>query len=355
MTAIDAIWDGIKGWFAQNATQCVCTDIPRERTDLKGPSDALVPLRSYVRLWLTDMFLAKSRNWFIDQYPAVHTSIGLRFGPETVKISHVTDGSGQVGPGNFVEYALTDLIPFSGGIVEIQSGLLALKGTNYLQGSIGILKDFSSLVAAPLGQTLDIAEKVSSGMQTLFTGGAGAVSLAFHKQYVSAGGGGGGNELRPGYIALISATGRQIDPEKLSVKGSKLHYARDGKAAEPLEGFDYMLLRIEGRADRDNWRMPNIEEPLNQAIKATVEGDEEKAKQYLTAALAVIWQSPDLAVSDRRRVADAVKAELADIAGQPRGATSAVPRSLDDIVKSRVTSIEARIRGPLAFAEVISQ
>ena len=116
-----------------------------------------------------------------------------------------------------------------------------------------------------------------------------------------------------------------------------------------------MLLRIEGRSERDNWRMPNIEEPFNQAIKSTVEGDEEKAKQYLTAALAVIWQSPDLAVYDRRRVADAIKAELADIAGQPRGAVPAALRSLNDIVKSRVSPTEARKRGPLTFAEIVSQ
>jgi hypothetical protein len=285
----------------------------------------------------------------------VHTSIGLKFGSEPIKISHVTDGSAQLGPGNFVDYALTDLIPFNGGLVEIQSGLLALKGKNYLKESIGILKEFSTLVAAPLGQTLGIAEKVSSGMQNLFTGGDSSVSLAFHKQYAAAGGGGGGNELRPGYIALISATAREIDKSKLSVRGSKLLYAANGSAPEPLEGFDYVLLRIEGRSERDNWRMPNIEEPLNQAIKATVEGDAEKAKQYLTATLAVIWQSPDLAVYDRRRVADAIKAELVDIAAQPRGLVAAAPRSLDEIVKSRVTPTEARKRGPLTFAEVVSR
>ena len=291
----------------------------------------------------------------VEGMAAVHTTVALKFGTDAIKISHVTDGSGQVGHGNFVDYALTDLIPFSGGTVEIQSGLLALKGTNYLKESIGILKDFSSLVSAPLGQTLDIAEKVSGGMQSLFTGGNGAVSLGFHKQYMAAGGGGGGNELRPGYIALISATAREINKDNLFVRGSKLLYAPDGKTPKPLESFDYMLLWIEGRGERDNWRMPNIEEPLNQAIKSTVEGDEEKAKQYLTATLAVIWQSPDLAVYDRRRVADAIKAELADVAGQPRGAVPPERRTLDDIVKSRVSVAEARSRGPLTFAEVIPQ
>ena len=136
-----------------------------------------------MRLWLADMFLSKSRTWFVDQYPAVHTSVALKFGTEAIKISHVTNGSDKIGRGALIDYALTDLVPFSGGTVEVQSALIALKGTNYLKESIGILKDFSSLVAAPLNQTIDIAEKVSSGLQNLFTGGNGDIALAFHKQY----------------------------------------------------------------------------------------------------------------------------------------------------------------------------
>ena len=46
MTAIDVIWNTIKGWATQNATQCVCINIPRARTDLTGPDDPLVPFGS---------------------------------------------------------------------------------------------------------------------------------------------------------------------------------------------------------------------------------------------------------------------------------------------------------------------
>jgi hypothetical protein len=268
----------------------------------------------------------------------------------------VTDGSAQIGRGAFKDYALTDLVPFSGGTVEIQSGLIALKGTNYLKESIGILKDFSSLVAAPLSQTLDIAEKVSSGLQNLFTGGQGEVSLAFHKQYIAAGGGGGSIELKPGYIALVSATPQQIDKDKLSVKGSQLLYAPGSKPPAALVGYDYMLLRIEGRSERDNWRMPNIEEPLNQAIRETLQGNADKAKEYKTAALLVIFQSPDLAVGDRRRVADAIEAELAEIAGRGQGAVPYEPRSLGDIVKARaVPMAKAQNKPPLSFAEIMGK
>ena len=332
---IESIWETVKSWANNNAKQYICETIPQSRTDLTGSDAALTPMRDYMRLWLVDMFLARDRQWFVDVYPAVHTSVELRFGQTPVKISHVTDGSGQLGRGAFKDYALTDLLPFNGGTVKIQSGLMALKGTNYLAQSIGILKDFSGLVAAPLSQTLAIADKVTSGVQNLFNGAEGTVALGFHREY-AAGGGGGGSVLAPGYTALILATWDQIDRNRLWVEGSQLLYAkRDGAEPEPLEGYNYLLFRIEGRSARDNWRMPNIEEPLNQAIQATILGETDKADGYKKAALLVIWQSPDLAVQDRRRVADAIEAELADVAGQPLGAEPAEVRSLEEIMKVR--------------------
>src|SRR5690242_9696759 len=105
MSGIEVLWNAIKGFANQNATHCVCVDIPQERTDLTGSTAPLVPFKSYMRLWLTDMFLAESRKWFANRYPAVHTSVALKFGSDPVKISHVTDGSGQVGRGAYKDYA----------------------------------------------------------------------------------------------------------------------------------------------------------------------------------------------------------------------------------------------------------
>src|SRR5260370_27282749 len=126
-------------------------------------------------------------------------------------------------------------------------------------------------------------------------------------------------------MAFVSGSPQQIDKDKLSVKGSQLLYAPGSNPPAPLVGYDYMLLRIEGRNERDNWRMPNIEEPLNQAIRETLQGNADKAKEYKTAALLVIFQSPDLAVGDSRRVADAIEAELADIARPSHAATPYAP------------------------------
>jgi hypothetical protein len=351
--ALADFWNMVRGWATQNASQYIAEPIPHDRTDLTGPDTPLVPLRDYLRLWLDDMFLSSSRNWFIDLYPAVHTAIELKFGADPIKISHVTDGSPQVGRGSYGSYALTDLIPFNGGIVTLQSALVALQGTNYASAAINILKEFSGLVAAPLGQSLAIAEKVSAGLQNTFQKGNGGVVLGFQRQF-AADGGGGGTVLKPGYFAVVLATRSQIDPEGLSVKNSRLHYARPGKTPEPLEGFDYMLFRIEGRQERDNWRMANIEEPLNQAIQATLRGQEETAKGCLTSALLVIWQSPDLAVKDRRRVADAIKAELAEVSDNPHQAVAGELPTLDSIMKKHAGKPSARAHEPeLTLAEIL--
>jgi hypothetical protein len=238
------IWETVKAWANHNAQQYILAQIPRERTDLTGDDAPLVPLRDYLRLWLDDMFLAQDRKWFVDQFPAVHTTIELKFGPSPIKISHVTDGTDQVGRGVFRSFALTDLVPFGGGIVRIQSALLSLEGTNYIKQGIGILRDFSSLVVAPLGQTLTIAEKVGTGMQNLLRGASGAMVLGFHREY-AADGGGGGSVLNPGYTALILGTQAQIDQNRLSVKNSQLLYAGQDGTAKPLDGYNYMLLRVE--------------------------------------------------------------------------------------------------------------
>jgi hypothetical protein len=299
------------------------------------------------------MFLAQDRKWFVDQFPAVHTAIELKFGPSPIKISHVTDGTDQVGRGVFRSFALSDLVPFGGGIVRIQSALLSLEGTNYIKQGIGILKDFSSLVAAPLGQTLTIAEKVGTGMQNLLRGASGAMVLGFHREYAADGG--GGSVLKPGYTALILATQAQVDQNRLSVKNSQLLYAGQDGTAKPLDGYNYMLLRVEGRRERDNWRLPNIEEPLNQAIQATIQGDTEKADGFLKAALLVVWQSPDLAVQDRRRVADAIRKELEEIGGGGLGAAAGEVRSLSEIMMARAQPVARALQEPpLSVEEIIS-
>src|SRR5262245_55428452 len=157
------IWDTIKSWVDKNADHYLYVPIPKNRTDTEYVDKPLEPDKSYFRLWLNEMFLTKSRTWFRDWYPAVHSSVQLKFGDYgVVNLSRVVRAPEQtLTKALLLNYPLSDLVPFRGCVVEMEAGLLALKGKDYLQSTIKILQDFSGLIAAPLSQALNVAEKVS--------------------------------------------------------------------------------------------------------------------------------------------------------------------------------------------------
>jgi hypothetical protein len=116
-----------------------------------------------------------------------------------------------------------------------------------------------------------------------------------------------------------------------------------------------MLLRVEGRKERDDWRLRDIQDPLSVAGQALLETPPNtvKADAYRTVALAAAWQSPDLAQLDRRRVVQAIKAELAELADEGAGAVGGEARTLGEIVSARAMRREqADALGELSADEV---
>jgi hypothetical protein len=352
------LWDLIKGMATKNAEQYLNEPIPKDRTDGEYTPEPLAPFRSYFRVWLCEMFLTKSRNWFIDWYPAVHASVQLKFGNyDAVKFSTVAESSKDAqGNGVLLNYPLTELLPFNGGTVELQAALLGLKGTNQLMATIKVLQDFSSLVTAPLGEVLNLAEKISSGMEQILGATDGTVHLPLHQTFISAGGG-GQHILQPGYFAVILATAAQVAKDRLFVGGDRLYYAdQPGAQSAPIRGHDYMLLRIEGRAERDDWRLKNIQEPLDKAMAALLQGRKEEAEGFKQAALVAAGLSPDLAVYDRRRVVQAIKDELAQLEGSGLTAQTGQARDLNAIMSRRAKPMDWAVsRGPLTVAEIFAE
>lgn len=355
---LETMWNTVRSWVDKNADHYVYARIPWERTDTQGSDEGLEPGNSYFRLWLSEMFLNKSVAWGKEWFPAVLSEVKLQFGGTNgITFSHVVrPPEQQLGQGVRLNYQLTELIPFNGGTVEQQAALLALPGANYLGVAIQVLQQFSSLVSAPLSQTLSIAQKVAVGAQDLFSATQGRVHLGLHDTYVAPGSA-NPNVLRAGYVAVILATAQQIDPKGLSVKGGRLYYRTAVDAEpEPLTGYDYMLFLIEGRKERDDWRLKNIDEPMQQAISALLAGETDKAKALKTTALTMAYQSPDLAVRDRRRVVMAIEAELAEIGASGQGAVGDEMRDLGAVFKARAISAEEAIAlGPLTWSEVMGE
>lgn len=290
----------IKGWVDQNATHFQSLNFPDPNA-----SPEATPIRAqkhYFRLWLCEMFLTKSRTWFRDQYPVVNAAVQLRFGGVEGQPFTRLAGPNQnaLGLGVYKNYPLTALLPFQGGLVEIDVSLTALQGANSLLSVISVLEGFSQLVAPPLGQALSLAKEVSGGVEKVFAAHQGSVHLGFHQTY-SGDGGGGEAILSPGYVAVVAATKTDLPPESLSVIGGEL--CRNGN---PLVGFDYLLFRIEGRYERDDWPS-DIEAPFREAQEALDLGQQERADAARATAISAAYHSLDLTPVDRRRIIEAIK------------------------------------------------
>jgi hypothetical protein len=341
-----SFWDTIKGLTHDSAVHNVYARIPEERSDVAFDEQPLVPEKAYFRVWLKEMFLADSRKWFKKWYPAVSCSVRVpQSGGTTPTFTRVTGTDTQaLGPGVLKGYAATDLLPFRGGVVEIEASLLALQGENYLISAIKILKSMSELVGGPTAAAITMADKITTGLEDLFKSTGGELHLGFHDAF-TAGGPATTSPLRAGYHVVIRGTAEEIDASRLEVRSDQLYYAATpGAPAQPLVGHDYMLFFLEARLDRDDWRrLRTIEEPLDQAIQALITGDDDKAASFTKVALWNALTSPELAIQDRRRVATAIKAELAQLASD--GTHGAVPddqeMNLATMMERSAPSVEA--------------
>lgn len=292
--------------------------IDTEHTDTGTQTVSIQPNRDYFRLWLSEMYLKDDVRWFQEWYPAVHSLVKFTFGGKQVVVPYIggTLNLEQVrtANNNVVQMTLpmTTLMPFNGGVVEITAGLLAMKGDNFLNNFIGVLGNFSTLLVVPqLSAALAIAGPIVSGIQTLIGNDKeGALKIGMNKGFGSEGGG-GSNDLKSGYIAVIAAEADKIHTDRLWIVGDRLHYGDTLQDNKPLTGVTYMLFRIEGRSERDDWdALTSIAVPFNRAIEALGQQDLPTAQSQLHAAVVATLQSPDLTKADRSRVAKAIKAEF---------------------------------------------
>ncbi|TMQ11619.1 MAG: hypothetical protein E6J90_33970 [Deltaproteobacteria bacterium] len=342
-----SVWDKLKSWFDQDGVHFISQPIPKAQVDVAYDDAQLVADRGYLRIWLVEMFLTKSRTWFQEWQPAVHGRIKLAFADQSVEIVRLAAPSGdkfRASKAVLSNYVLLDLVPFRGGTVEIEAGLLALRGADRLGTAISVVSGFADLVAPPLAQALEITSKVKDSITKLF-GDTDEVHLGVHQ---TLGGTGGANPLRPGYVAMIRATDRDVERGKLSVKNDTLC---DGKGA-PLTGVDYMLLRIETAANRDDFQhFSDIAQLRKAAIEAYLTGDTAKGEALVASAIAKIASHPDLINADRRALAKLVRDDIAEYKDGGHGAAPGDMRPWDQAVAAFAPVTD---HAPVSVAELLA-
>ncbi|MCZ7543148.1 MAG: hypothetical protein M5R40_06240 [Anaerolineae bacterium] len=358
-----SLFDILKSRVDQEAQKLLYFSIDPAHTDRALNAQPIQAGRHYFRLWLSEMFLRKKVQFFKQWRPAVHSLVKFDFGDQQVEIPNIADeskiGMQEQGQGDVVarNYVLTPLMPFNGGVVEIEAGLVAVQGANYLDTLIKVMGDFASLLAVPqLSSALSVAQPLANGLQALFGAGNSALQLGFHDAFVG-GGAGAASPLQEGYIAVIRATEADVRKERLWVVKDELREGAglsDGQHA-PFQAFDHMLFFIEVREERDDWnQLTSIREPFQQAINALGDADETKADAFLRAAIVAALQSPELTKADRRRVVTVLKAEFDSVkADLGYAGLVAAPGPILETSMKRAMSVELALQmGEPTFEEV---
>lgn len=317
----------------------------------------------YFRLWLVEMFLKNDRDWFKSWHPAVHTAITFRFGDKEELITHVAGQSRltDVGPDNLdkvvsVNHPLTSLVPFRGGDVEVDAGLLAMQGKDDVKSFLKVLGDFSSLLVVPqLSAALAVATPLANGVAELVGATNGSLVLGLHDTWT--GGAGGGNLLREKYFVVILAEDFEIDETKLWVENDRLKYGDTQETGKLLTGYNFMLFRIERQDEFDAWdSLTSIKEPFDQATTLVQSGNKEQAEVFLKQAKLAAYNAKELTRDvDGRRIIDILQKRFdfaKDFLGA--GAFEQFDKSLANAMKAPgVMSVqEAVSKGKLRLADL---
>ena len=249
-----------------------------------------------------------------------------------------------------MNHTLTDLVPYSGGIVDLEAALFALQGNDYAATAAKVLQEFSGLIAAPLGQVLDLASKLTISTRDLLNAAQGNVHLGFHQTFTA-------STIRPGYHAVILAPAGKIKDGQLSVKRDQLYWVTEGRTQpKAFEDYDYMLFFLEGAAARDDILLKNIAEPLQEALSALYLGQEKAAEGYKMVALATAARSPDLTPPDRRRVVQSIKDIYAQAQSGGLGAVADRTEDLKELVRAKAMPLQRALSlGELTPEEVFAE
>jgi hypothetical protein len=320
-------WKRVHGWFEAAASQLTVRFLP----DPTG--EALPAHGGYLRLWLAEGYLAQSKAWGAAQFPALHGGVSLTFlGGQAAFSSLSRPAESWTVPGARLDFPMTPLLPFAGGVVEVEAALYKATKDGPLGTAVDLITSLGALLGPPLATAAAIADKISDGLDAVLGATGAAPVLGVHWTMVAPGG--GGNVLRPGHLVVVGAPPAKLRGVPL-IENGPLHLDVNGEPV-PLAGFDYLVLRVECRTERDDWRLPELDELIRSAGEAFILGLQDTYATRRTEAIARAWNSADLIPADRKRVALLVKEEL-DGLGQ-LGAVPGPEWTLDFVAAQRLAS-----------------
>ena len=347
--------DTLKDWWSRDAARYVVHDLPASAVRPAGDTgERCVAGSHYFRLWLSEMRLARDREWFASRHPVVHALVKLTVGDTVVELPRIAGpmalpglDAAHLGDVIQLDHPLTPLLPYNGGVVELSAGLIALEGTNLVRDFAAAVGAITQIVAQPpVSTALAAVGPIATAVQTLLASTAGHQHLGVHLAFA---GDQAPRALHAGYLAVVRQDGAVVATADLAVLDGVLHHR-----AAPLAGADYLLFRIERMAERDDWdRLSPIAGPFREALSALSLGSTEMAQAHVRRAMLEAWHSPDLTRVDRTRVSAEIKRAFEDARNSGLGLARVTP-SLADAMATAPTTLAFAAAQPPTLGQLLT-
>jgi len=287
----------------------------------------LVADKSYVRVWLSEFWLAADRSWAFSRKPVVTASAQVLFGKPDKREPGARSLEKQefavlirpdAAQGIFRDYPITEWLPYQGQQIELRAALYSVPGKNRLLPAVDILADFASLVTPPISAAIAIADRVTAGIEKAIRSNGTEPVLPLHTSLTA-----------PGWVVAVGAREDDLPRAALSLNDAG-QPCRDGRQ---LTGYNYLVLRVESCRERDDWRTPDLDMAIAAALNARDnEGAKEVWERRRDEAISKVYRSPDFTSGQRRKLAKVVKEELDDMS---YGAVSSGGVTIAEIVSRR--------------------
>jgi hypothetical protein len=340
MSFWDTLWTAFRTSFRDQAPRYKTPILEPGQVDRGGDANPIAEGTSYLRLWLVEMCLAHGTDFFQKRYPVVYTETTYKYGGKAVTVPFIAgvDYFKRLTDRNLDKvvsksFEITPVFPFATGTIGFKAGLFSMKASDPVGAFVETLGDFAKLLPVPeLSAVVNVAEKINSGVQSLFNAGESRMELGYQQTFAPAGSN-GANELRPGYFAVVLGAAKDFEDKDLRVVKDVLHLAPGGANPNPLSGYNYMLFRVEKRTTQDWETLTAIKELVERAQDALQKKEQAEAKEILAAIKITILRSPDVVKADRKAMYDKIEAELRDLGLEGKRADGAAVRSLNSIMQ----------------------
>ena len=314
----------------------------------------------YLRIWLTDIYLAHRRVLFQTRSPLVHANCRFLYRGAEQEVPLVAGPTQIQGMADALDrvvnlnYRLLGPVPFRGGVVELLLALVATEVADHGDHLLDLLGALSLLTGqGEFKLALSLIEPIKRGVEGFFGLGDAQVQLGLHDTFSASAT--APNRLAPGYRVVIDTSDRAIPLSSLWVKDGRLYAGADLESATLFTGADYMLLYLE-RLDRrdDIASMVSIQQSWDEAILKARGNNDQELDLAFDAFKGLVLISPDLIWPDQVHLVNKLRERIEAIRALG-GRLGLTATALDTSLATAVTEEQAETASPLPDrAEIIS-